>query len=94
MRQLSYLGHGRHGDYLVGPLADDDPGVCLVGGASGNRKRCGQGAHGITTVVQTSTHSVATGLLRVVAIRFAAASEPLEGREATKVWMGVVTRGK
>lgn len=87
MRQLSYLRHGSHSDYLVGALTDDDPGVRLVGGASGDRQRCGQGAHGITAVVQAAAHRVAAVLLRVVAIRFAAAGEPLEGRKAAKEWV-------
>lgn len=81
MRQLSYLRHGRHCDHLVGPFADDDPCVCLVGRAPGHCQRCGKGAHRVATVVQTSSHCVAAILLRIVAIGLTAAGEPLEGRK-------------
>lgn len=81
MRQLSYLRHGRDCDDFVGPLADDDTRVRLVGGATRHRQRCGQCAHRIAAVVQASTHSVAAILLRIVAIRLATAGEPLEGRK-------------
>jgi len=82
--QLSYLRHGWNGYHHGGPFVYDHMGIGPVGRPPGSGQRGGQCPHRITTVLQTTTHRVASILPRVVAVRFAAAGEPLEGRKATR----------